>query len=477
MYATEKKSLLYGIMTSYASKLKFLFIGIWLISSIFLISQNVSNVSKVSRVEFTPDEQLPLQDGRWSWLSFPRLNRDGNDPVSVAEILGGSNIVPDNYIDESKLQNLPIGLENIVENVYYYPNWQQGGQLPNAKSTLGYKLYLDYDDPQPHNKRLHLFGNLLDPSWGNVNLLDGHENWIGYYLPYTQDLPSALPDEFESRISSIKAQYWTCYNDEPVGEGAIWACVCNKGRVELKYGDMAIITTKEDINGFHWNYGGSNEGTLERPGTDYYTFTETSDYDPIFIELDTTGNPLEIGAFVQDSCIGATTVLDSDTMVLISAYTEGLSGEIYFEEYYGSNKSFSPPKTEYFVKTPQTRTMVKRMIHTSENQDYYIVSFKDHQETGSLIAKNTWILCQPNPIRAHATIRYQVPQEGFFEISLYNILQNQKVILNRGYCQEGVYSFSLNTKDLESKNLSGGVYILVLHINNTRAQTRVVYIR
>ncbi len=436
--------------------------------------------SKVSRVEFTPDEQLPLQDGRWSWLSFPRLNRDGNDPVSVPEILGGSNIVPDNYNDGSKLQNLPIGGASVVANEYNNPNWQQYGLLPSAKSTLGYKLYLNYDDPQPYNKRLHLNGSVIDPLMRNVDLMANVDNWLGYYL-YQEQFPfNAISDEDLEDIYMIQSQYWSCAKFW--GDGIptpYWLCCCSFGKgVSLKYGDMVILKTDEPIQNFHWLIFGIDPGLSdERLSTEYYSFQEQSSYIPIFVEMDTSDNPVEIGAFVQDSCIGATTVLDSDTMVMISAYTEGLSGEIYFEEYYGSNKSFSPPRTEYFVKTPKALSRERRMIHTSENEDYYFVSLKNHTGTTSLIPEDPWIVCTPNPIRDYATIKYQIPRKGFFEISLYGILQNQKWSIKKGYSREGVFSFQPNIQNFESKNLSEGVYILVLQVNDSRVHTKVVYIK
>ncbi|MDZ7741940.1 MAG: hypothetical protein U5Q03_09380 [Bacteroidota bacterium] len=65
-----------------------------------------------------------------------------------------------------------------------------------------------------------------------------------------------------------------------------------------------MIRTFYNDHTFQWISSGNTAsgGLLE---TEYYQFEEQADYTAVYIEPDTTENPLEIGAFVNDTCIGA----------------------------------------------------------------------------------------------------------------------------------------------------------------------------
>ena len=121
--------------------------------------------SNVSVVTFEPNEPLLLNNGEWAWLSFPRMERDGNDQVIVDEVLGGGNIEPDNYRPGSQLINRPLESYYNISNTYNGSFWDGSqGLLEDVQSTLGYKLTLDYLAPQPAVKWLHLYGTVFSPS-------------------------------------------------------------------------------------------------------------------------------------------------------------------------------------------------------------------------------------------------------------------------------------------------------------------------
>jgi hypothetical protein len=282
--------------------------------------------SKICVVENVPGEVITLQPGTWNWISFPRLDRQGNDPVPSQPLLEGIVEFP-SYLQ--LLHKVPLS-QNEIYKTYDGELWS--GDLNVVQSTLGYKLETD----NAGVSYLPMSGTILAPETTHP-LFEGNENWTGYFLTRTQSPFDAIGSEFLDKFTSMAGQHWYCYNQAspaptPKNSGSQWTCACNQGRIEIRYTDMIVIRPFENINNFQWQYSGQPLMDDPKEATLFYSFEEKADYEAIFIELDTLNTPAEIGAFAGDSCIGATTVLPADSLVLICAYTEGFEGqEISFE--------------------------------------------------------------------------------------------------------------------------------------------------
>lgn len=166
-------------------------------------------------------------------------------------------------------------------------------------------------------------------------------------------------------------------------------------------------------------------------------------------------------------------------MVLISAYTEGLSGDITFEEYYGGLKSDLPPITEYYVKNNQTRRKEKRTIHTGEEHPYYVVSFKkDNEQEEELIKKQgVKLSCSPNPLRNRTTIKYLIPEDGLVRIYVHDIYGKRIKLLKEGRTSQGVHSIEYNGTDEMGSLIRNGIYFVRLEFRDVRVNAKVVVIR
>ena len=443
--------------------------------------------SCVSKVSFDADETLLLNNEEWAWLSFPRLERDNEDP-SVHEVLYGTNgerIDPLGYIQNSELQNKIIGSYFDVSNVFDGDEWPISGQgFHTVNSIPGYKIYLNYGGSQPEQVWLHMSGDVIDPEDAYVDLPgdDEDENWLGYYLYQEQFPPDALSEDDREHVFFMKGQYWACakhYKDE-TPPTPFWVCKCAfSNSTRLKYGDMAIIKSDQPITNFRWHVNGlPPTDNRDRGETENYTFTEQADYTPIFIEMDSTVNPLEVGAFVEDSCVGATSVFSDDTLIMVPAYTEGISGEVYFESYYGTAKSDAPPISEYFVKDKKSIKYEKRMIHTAERQDYYFVSFKkQHDNKPDYPGDQSWIKCRPNPMKSSASISFHLPADTYIEIRLYDIFGKERAIIHKGILSRGTHEFTYNGLNNNGMPLANGTYILSLKSADDQAQTKVIIIK
>jgi hypothetical protein len=403
------------------------------------------------------NDQLTLQPG-WNWLSYPRLDRSQGAPAPEEVLqqnyfsLGYENLAM-TYLDVS-------GEDEVLTNVTWSEasGWQKYF-LENVYSARGYKLNLLPDQ----SRTLDLTGTILDP--GSTFMLYAFKpNWIGYFLPVTQSPFTAIPEEFLSKITRMTGQYWSCFKKDPghtKTTGSIWGCACQQGRIEVKYGDMIIANTGEEIADFHWQYGAMYDPEGPKAPSLSFQYEEQPEYDALFIELDTLDLPDEIGAFAGDSCIGATTVLPGDTMALICAYTEGFEGEEITFELLSTTKSTRPRCRDYTVLNTTTGIRENRRIVACENQPYFLVSLRSQDNIPADEADFN-VNVRPNPARDEFTVSWFTGQEAFMELSLINALGLLVGSWQRELSGAGNHSMTISTAGLPS-----GCYYLKVKAGNT----------
>ncbi|MBD3289542.1 T9SS type A sorting domain-containing protein, partial [candidate division KSB1 bacterium] len=72
----------------------------------------------------------------------------------------------------------------------------------------------------------------------------------------------------------------------------------------------------------------------------------------------------------------------------------------------------------------------------------------------------------PNPFNPETMITYQLPEEGFVEINIYNALGQKIRQLEASQKQPGTYKILWNGKDDFGANLSSGIYICQFKTGN-----------
>jgi hypothetical protein len=440
---------------------KCIFILLFLIFLIFIPATGQSQEPEI--------EYLQIKKG-WNWISFPRLEREDNDSVLAKPLL--EKIIPlPSYL---KMVNRPLQDPNPMtfELVYNIPIWS--GNLTSIKSTFGYKL----ETNNPDNSILPLRGSILNPET-EIKIYDGHENWVGYFLPETQSPFEAIPEYLLPHLRTISGQYWTCLNyafitpppkasANSIGE---WRCLCNQGKVELEYNDMIILilgNTTEQV--FSWNRIGGSGTIIKKEAPEYFQYSEQPNYEAIIIDLDSIDMPDEIGAFAGDSCIGATKVMPGDTSAMICAYTQGFEGEeISFELIY-STKGSRPVIDNYLVFNNQTRINQNGKIKIGEKQPFYLVSFSKNTEQTPLINLPS-LHCLPNPSSAKVTITYLLPYESKVKICITNILGKEMMCLDQQNQAAGEYQVEINTTWLPS-----GYYLVSMSSKNQTCTNKMLII-
>jgi len=422
----------------------------------------LTNAQSNIKVIQCTSEQLTLQPRIWNWISFPRLEREGNGTFPSETLLGGIIQFP------IPLQMIHLDPEHQQTYDKTY-NLTQGwsGNLVNVKSSLGYKIQTQY----PEIAELPMTGTILSPET-TFPLFDLRPNWTGYYLTETQTPYDAIALEFQDKIGGIQGQYWYCYKEyiHTKNSGYIWRCACSQGSIELKYADMVVIYPTENIDDFHWQYGGQLSPNDPKNPSLFFQYNEQPEYDAIFIELDTMNKPEEIGAFAGDSCIGATTVLPTDTTVLICGYTKGFEGqEITFNLVYPT-KSFRPDYDNYYVMNNQTGIREQRRIVAGEKQPYFLVSF--NEKSGQVpLEESSWMTCRPNPADNEARVSYFINEDTETNFQLFNSLGSLVKSWKRGYQKAGAYDFRFSTASFPS-----GYYQLEMNTGNIHYTQKLIII-
>jgi len=345
--------------------------------------------------------------------------------------------------------------------------WTYNG-LEYITSERGYKLYLE----EIVDRRIILSGDLLSPQT-SFPLYGYKTNWAGYYLTESQNPFEAIAPELLDKITWMAGQYWFCHKETSPptkSTGYWWRCACEKGSIELNYGDMIEIFPSENIDQFQWQnvFQSQKEEIKESPTM--FSFVEQAEYDALIIELDTTAIPLEIGAFAGDSCIGATKVLPDDTIVLICAYTSGFEGqEITFQSVY-STKSGAVTSDDYYVLNPLTAQREKRRIVAGEKQPWFDISFTI-RKNNSITLQECWIRCYPNPGKNLINCSYYNSSMNDVKIYLFDYYGREVNIWGKGIQNKGIYHFTFN-----SSALPQGVYLLQLNTGGLSTSCKLIII-
>lgn len=158
------------------------------------------------------------------------------------------------------------------------------------------------------------------------------------------------------------------------------------------------------------------------------------------------------------------------------------------------NVTFSSEDTMYFANRDYTvktngigNKTVRLRLQITDNfkQDYTLGNliadkdglFKKGFETihykGELLVKDyTLVQNYPNPFNPSTIIKYQIPKEGIVKLKVYDILGREVTTLVDKYQVDGRYEVEFN-----ASNLSSGVYIYRLEVNDFVTSKKMIMIK
>jgi hypothetical protein len=446
-------------------------------------------IGNLGTVSFTPRETLPLNPGGITWLSFPRLERDENGNMPAADALTGrieTELVEEdrgNMEGKNKVQDASIYIDWVWDPFQGSGTWEPRAQakLDSVNSTRGYILDLGYQNP-PQQNSLELSGDLLSMDASIDQLYAGRDNWTGYWLLQEQ-FPLDAFEHVLDKLEYIKGQNWFCtfvlytYTPDgppqPPGSPAVLGCwKCEQG-ARLKYGDMVKVKPKEDIYNFRYSRPGKAATGTQAPPLQHFSYVEQTSYVGLVVELDSGQNPREIGAFVGDTCIGASVVPSGDSICMIKAYTQAAIGNISFELYYGDEKSARARIHEYLVLNTRSMQREIRSIHTGEQQGVFFISLKQ-QPDDEPAHSGASLQCHPNPLDGVCSIRVYNPRDTEVKLELTDMYGKTLGIIEEGRRPKGAF---LVRWDTARWGLTPGMYFIRLSSPHYSITQKIIYAR
>lgn len=391
-----------------------------------------------------PEEQRSFNKG-WNWVSFPKLERNDDDPVDLAPLLNTLEPMPDNMLVQHRLNTAtnPMTWAEYNNNtgLWTYNN------LDELQSTKGYKIEITDGNDE---FQLITPGTRLEPDYPMMLKGNMVENWIGYYEYQTADPFDALAYCIDN-LRWIKGQYWSAhYEVIAIDKGApVYGWIMSRPH-PLQYGDMLIVQGIDDCE-LTWNKRPKTIGKGKAEAS-YFEFEEQADYTSVFIELDENTQANEIGAFVGESCVGATVVEEGDTLVEIQTYLQGVEGDEMNFVTYTANKSTNGVKEDYCVRDFENMQYVNRKIRPYDQKPFHFISFKDK----AIESKEKMLVYHfPNPATEDINIHFNLIADEKVSIELMDI--NGKVLdkLELGKHSKGMHQYQYALP----MNLSSGVYL------------------
>ena len=344
--------------------------------------------SNISVLSYESEEPVVMHPG-FNWISIPRHTRTNGNSTPTPNVFGLNMVSPDYDMMEIEYNYLNIimsaGVKNEVSAINGGLQWSyEDPTMQNIISTRGYVVVAE-----PKNDRVLLMEGTVEDPETEIELYCKKENWIGYFIPEKQNVFDALSDIIDD-VYHIQMEECNCWrHNYPISNvcgskstddysPGTWIC---DGRPVIDYAQMVKVSPELDILDFKWSYSGSSSDFEERPEVEYYEYEKSAGYETFVIILDTTQTiPTEIGAFVNNSCVGATAVMSSDTVVVLSAYLESIGDSVTFEQYYGGNKSTNKAINNYFVKNTANNSFTRRVIYSGKKQEAFIISFADKKQ-------------------------------------------------------------------------------------------------
>ena len=449
--------------------------------------------SNVSVVDFEAREFIPLNIGETTWLSVPRHIRPDDDFPDLTptddvfkqeNITGGYTSLKLDYLEiisGSPHTPHPVWAEwDWLDPIWHYDD-ENASIMKNIHSARGYKLDISQDNPL--NPYLLLEGSVQDPDT-EIPLFCHEENWIGYFLYKEQRVFEALGDA-EPYIYYIKWEDRACWrhnypipsecntksaNDFPPG---IWIC---DGTPNIKYSDMIIVKSMQDIPDFSWQQSNYPPSDYTRPEVVYYTYDELADYSTFVIELDTTQeNPEEMGAFVNDTCMGACSIVEGDSVVVLRAYLGKQAGDsVVFQEHYTSKSTNNINIVDYYVLNPESGLKEKRVVKTGEGRDVFIVSFRKGQKDNTPDLNGIEFKIWPNPASGSLFYSFMLEDDANVNISIFDIAG--KIVGNpiNEPMQAGSMNGEFTLTDFSGGKLKAGVYFVKLNAGDLLETKKVI---
>ncbi len=431
--------------------------------------------SSVSVVNFTAKEALPLHftdKEKVDWFSTPRLplnattNWDEHD--SIEFVFDRNNF-------GTPYSTLELNYQDASANGQTYTSswdniWDHTGDN-NCYSYRGYTLQLD----EPSDNYIYMYGNIKDPQT-SFPLYPQQENWIGYFIPGEQDVFDALGTSTLNKIDRIDHRdYWCKKYEGPVpygptggnvGQIQTFYWVCEKHQTNIRYGEMVKLRSAQsgsEPDMIQWQNNGSLPKEKLSPEPEHFSAAQASAYSPFIIQLDYQANPLELGAFVNGKCVGASALMPDDTTVFMRVYPDGADPDsIVFQDWFGTRSNQTNIIDDYSVFNKANGKFERRALIGNQGNDVVIVSFKHQDLSNSNFDDNLSFNLWPNPASDILNYEFYLGSKSKASIDLFDIRGVKVANLLEDIYPGGFIRGMINIRN-SKPNIVNGIYFIRLN--------------
>ncbi|MDP8242389.1 MAG: T9SS type A sorting domain-containing protein [Candidatus Celaenobacter antarcticus] len=388
-----------------------------------------------------------LSSEGWNWVSFPVMDPDYSDPI----------------------QHVLTPILNDLEEVRYKNFYIRETTPGNWTNTIGDFRSIDgYKIKMKNTADLEVAGWWKNPTTV-IPLYEGQQNWLGYFLQESLSIRDAF-DSIWDYWTSIKSKHWAVcrQSSEPTPH--------TRGTVNP--GELYIVTVSQDC-GLVWGTG-EPKPPYKKPETEYFTYTETSEYEPIIIDTVYGASPEEIGIFIGGECIGGSKIEDGYPVFVPAYITDDTTryevNEITFGLYNGIRNELTQVKGVK-VYDPIISAYVDKPIYL--NKDDFKVVRLNTEEAPKIPIEFSLHQNYPNPIRTSTTISFSTPElTDNAEIMIYNVKgQLVKTLLPTTTHQSALTNVYWNGTDENGNQLSNGIYFYKLKSGEKTAFKKMILLR
>lgn len=349
--------------------------------------------------------------------------------------------------------------------MYYNDFWQTWqNDYYEVTAPKGFKLYFD---PSEQPDDLVVSGFRADPNTVPVEWYVGSggsyfSNWIGYFVPHTQNIafsfsgliPNGGGATYLDYIYSMKTQNWSTSRLERA-LGSRW--IVDPAGFTFSEGTMVML---ELIDGapseMFWRHIGESVNAYTRQSPTQFSYTEKLDYTPLYVELDPSNMPDEIGVFAGDQCIGAV-VVDNEVMDINLYYDSAKANdEIQIALYYGAKGK--PEFQDFRVYDKSLSIFAPAKLKLGDLGDYGYISLNGDSEGSAnpspVILKQNY----PNPFNPTTQISFYIGRDLPVALDIFNVKGQKVKSLYTGELGAGQHSFVWNGDNQAGSPVSSGIY-------------------
>ncbi|MDD4157242.1 MAG: T9SS type A sorting domain-containing protein [Candidatus Cloacimonetes bacterium] len=439
---------------------------------------NVVNINSYSTIDisFTPQKMFNNYNTKLQIYSNDPLNPLIEIPVSGNSFLHSgwnwislptNSINIDNFTNELNPYGVNIlgcdGSLNFIND-----NWVTNG----FTSLNNKKLYKINMSSTCSNFDINFTPTGITNTNPNITLYPNVDNWVGYWKSNPQNIDIAFGSNFDM-VLSIKAENWYYTKPQQIIRNGLEAEPLPSHKIRpLHFGKGYIVRVSSIIRNFNWNSTNIISSNSEQIKPSYFTYNDSNEYRVVDI-ININDDIQEIGAFIEDTCIGASTVENGNAQILLyDTLNKDDFDNIHFQTYTNNKQNH----TQSFYYFNNITNLFEKKISINNNLDYYLISFSKvvGEDVPSLsILMNVY----PNPFTKSLNIDYQSKTNDKIKVSIYNIKGQKVKYLYDGNIKKGSNKFNWNAEDSKNNLVSSGIYFVKITNSKQSLIKKIIYLR